>query len=402
MTIPLNNIQGSADSNQMVGGHRGLGMLFNVMDNGRKNRGRKGVNLKDQAKLMQYQSQLKREELAHAANIDHGQKTETFKDGGFLQQGIRHSTVGIEYDEDGNPAGSFVGQDSTSGSSPWGAGNAQGDGQSEDAQTSEQPSEQTSEQTSGPATRRVATQVMSGKAHDIQWGGSQQISPQFNLPALSPQGPAEPAPTQSGQGTSTFIPLLNDLRGALSQRNPETGEMEAIPGRADLKAQNDRTAASAKEKRIAELEQVREHHRQRTGVDIPQDQQDEFINNPPKPIMMPTDMSKEYDRHRQAGEPGFDRPSSLETIGGAGGPTPTRGGGTAGMGPTTPTAESGGVGSALLEGGLKGVAAGVGGAIGGPVGAAVAGGVAQAGLTAVKNRKKRPTQGTPATPTTPA
>jgi len=38
MTVPLENITGSAKSNQMVGGHQGLGMVSNLLNRRRKDK----------------------------------------------------------------------------------------------------------------------------------------------------------------------------------------------------------------------------------------------------------------------------------------------------------------------------------------------------------------------------
>jgi hypothetical protein len=336
-------------------------------------------------KMAQYESQLRREELAHRANINHGELIEQTKEGGFIDEAMKRTEYG--HDDQGRP---YRGRPSSQSGAPAQEGGPGADTPEEQASMGVQ----TSYFPAGGAGTKMRTAAGGGLEVTPWQMPSRQFSgdPVRDEPGdSSPEetdAPAEDTP-KAGEGTSTFIPLLSDLRGRTVDTDPETGKLIPVPGRAALKEQNDRTAASAKEKRIAELEQVRAHHLKRTGVDIPQDQQDEFLNNPPKPLMMPTDMSKEYDKRRQAGEPGFDQPSSLETIKGAGGPTPTRGGGTAGMGPAAPAAEGGGVGSALLEGGVKGVAAGVGGALGGPVGAALAGGVAQAGINAVKGKRTK-------------
>jgi hypothetical protein len=450
MTVPMENIVGAANSDQMVGGHRGLGMLNNVINDPFRKLGRGGTSAKQQAKLMQYQSQLNREELAHKANVTHGEHIEMTKEGGFADELAKRMEYGVELDENGSPVDTYRGR--------------RGPQQSPTSQTGDfnSPEQQQRVQTRqvalGGASARYKTSTgselgvgdwrMSG-----QFGGGSPQGPQAPQGPQGPQeiptypptpggsgpkeitsGPAEendipdaeiieddvqagdrpgtsgPSVFSGGGGTSTFVPVLHDLRGAFTQQNLETGELEAIPGRKELKEQNDRTAATARERRVRELEQLKKDHLERTGVDMPQSAQDEYLTRTPEAIKSPTAMSKEYDRRRQAGEPGFDRPGPLETIGGAGGPTPTRSGGTAGMGPATPAATAptttpaseGGSSHPILEGGIKAVAGAAGAAIGGGPGAALATGVAQAGIDVVKKRKQRKAAATPATPAKPA
>jgi hypothetical protein len=343
MTVPMENIVGGAKSDQMVGGHRGLGMLYNVMNDPFRNAGRgRAKNYKAEAKLEQYRSQLRREEAAHAANIDHGQHVEMFKDDGFLQQAIRHSTVGGEYDENGEQVGTFVGKDSTTGGNPWGEGPTSS---SADPQVAEDHKPATAEETQQQQedlgvvqtpvqptpqapTRRVASSVMSGQFKNLKWGGADQIVPPSRIPPVKkpedqPQAqedsPQEETPQdtdtiQIGGSGQTFIPVVHDLRGPSVRRNPVTGKMEAIPERARLKEENDKVAAGAKDRRARDLAAVNAKHRERTGVDMPQAEQDKFLSTPESTLTLPTPMSSEYDEHRAAGEEGFDQPSPIETI----------------------------------------------------------------------------------------
>lgn len=352
MTVPLNNIQGSADSNQMVGGHRGLGMIFNVMDSSRKrNRGKK--DYKNEAKLMQYASQLRREELAHKANVTHGEKIEETKAGGFADELAKRMEFGVELDENGRPTSTYRGRRED--------GPQQG------------PTSQTGDFNSPEQQQRVQTRQLplGGTSYSYQTstgakGGigawqMPQIGGQFNGerpqgsegPQQGPSGPgtitgnpppkeitAGPASEEDdipdaeiiedepqagvrpgtsspsifagkpGSGQRTLIPDLYDLRGPTVQTNADGG-FEAIPGRAE-RAKHNATARKRVEAanafNAAEAQRV---HLERTGKPLPEDVA-ASMGADQNVLTVPTAQSLQYDKQAAAGAPGFDRTAADE------------------------------------------------------------------------------------------
>jgi hypothetical protein len=397
MTVPMENIVGASSSDQMVGGHRGLGMLSNVLNDPFRKLGRGGLSARQQAKMMRYQSQLSREELAHRANISHGELTEQTKEGGFIDEGMKRTEYG--FDDQGKP---YRGRPSSQSGAPAQAGGPGADTAEEQASMGVQ----TSYFPAGGASAKVRTSAGGG----LELGAWQMPSRQFEgTPAEDT--PAEDTPTEPFSGTRTLIPNIFDNRGATVQANNDDGGFEAIPGRSDRVKHNAEARNRVEQANAFNVAEAQKSHMERTGTPMPDDIALE-VGSRQNVFNVPTAQSIEYDKQAAAGKPGFDRTADDEKGRILRGPkgkkpaavgSPQPGGGVAGMGPAAPAAEGGGVGSALLEGGVKGVAAGVGGALGGPVGAALAGGVAQAGINAVKGKRpKRPVQGTPIKPATPA
>lgn len=346
MTVPLNNIQGSVDSNQMVGGHRGLGMVFNVMDqNRRRNRGKK--DYKNEAKLMQYGSQLRREELAHKANITHGEKTEETKVDGFADQLAKRMEYGVELDENGRPTDTYRGR------------------RSEDPEQG--PTSQTGDFNAPEQQQRVQTRQLAlggtSYSYKTSTGAGGQVGA-WQMPTLgsrqfdgTPQGPQQvpgepgqlgPGPKaitagpaeeddipdaeiieddvqagdrpgtsspsmfsgKPGSGQRTLIPDIYDLRGPTVQTNAD-GRFEAIPGRAD-RAKHNATARKRVETANAfNASEAQRVHMERTGKPLPDDVA-ASMGADQNVLTVPTAQSLQYDKQAAAGAPGFDRTAADE------------------------------------------------------------------------------------------